>query len=123
LARPHVLVVEDDDALRELYLELLGEAGYSVSTAVNGADGFALLELQPDVVVLDLRMPVLDGYGFLRMMRSEHLHREPGILVVSAAPDRDALAALGPLRLITKPFEPRLLLYEVGALLGSAYGS
>jgi two-component system, chemotaxis family, chemotaxis protein CheY len=68
---PSVLVVDDDPKIRELVSDLLSMEGYTVYTATNGADGLRLLErTTPRLVVLDIRMPVLDGWGFARALRS-----------------------------------------------------
>lgn len=116
---PHVLVVEDDADLRELCSEILAEAGYAVSEASDGAEGLARLrERRPDLIVLDLRMPRVDGYEFLRRMRSLQVRPEPAVVVVSAVANRRRLSELGPLRLVTKPFEAEVLLDEVRSLLG-----
>lgn len=116
---PHVLVVEDDADLRELCAEILAEAGYAVSEASDGAEGLARLrERMPDLIVLDLRMPRVDGYEFLRRMRSLQVRPEPAVVVVSAVANSGRLGELGPLRLVSKPFAAEVLLNEVRSLLG-----
>lgn len=116
---PHVLVVEDDADLRELCAEILADAGYAVSEASDGAEGLARLrERMPDLIVLDLRMPRVDGYEFLRRMRSLQVRPEPAVVVVSAVANPDQLRQLGPLRLVAKPFAAEVLLNEVRSLLG-----
>lgn len=66
-----ILVVEDDTSIRELLVELLESEGYVVSSAVNGLEGIKYLQSQqtPDLILIDLMMPVMDGYSF----RSEQL--------------------------------------------------
>lgn len=63
---PTILVVEDDQPLNEAYKIILQKAGYNVITALNGQEALdAAAETEPDIILLDLRMPVLDGVGFL----------------------------------------------------------
>lgn len=61
-----ILVVEDDTSIRELLVELLESEGYSVSSAINGLEGLKYLQTQgnPDLILIDLMMPVMDGYSF-----------------------------------------------------------
>ena len=73
-----VLVVEDDATIRSTIAEAIAEEGYRVLTATNGLEG--LQEVRsgaPDAVLLDLMMPVLDGWGFLAQCRREHSARTP----------------------------------------------
>jgi DNA-binding response OmpR family regulator len=87
IARPSsVLVVEDDDDLRETLAETVAEAGYRVQTARHGGEALALLDdgaAAPDVVLLDLMMPVVDGWSVLRFLDGA-APRIP-VIVVSAA--------------------------------------
>ncbi len=105
--RPGILVVEDDDAIRETLVECLEAEGYAVAGAANGAE--ALVHLgragPPDVVLVDLVMPVMDGAELLSRMRADPATRGvPAVLMTAAAP-----GALEPLpasdALLTKPFE------------------
>jgi CheY-like chemotaxis protein len=61
-----ILVVEDDISIRELLVELLESEGYAVTSAFNGVEGLRVLEAQakPDLILIDLMMPVMDGYKF-----------------------------------------------------------
>lgn len=101
-----ILVVEDEPDLRTLYRENLGEGGHDVVTAANGAEGLGVVAReQPDLVVLDLMMPVMDGYEFL-----EHLRRMPGrertpTVVVSAAATGSYSRKLGATGFVSKPFD------------------
>ena len=83
-----ILVVEDDPDLRTiLRLQLLSQ-GWEVTETTNGAEGFAAIkENTPDCVILDLMMPVMDGFGFLKRARSlMHLQDVP-ILILTASED------------------------------------
>ena len=86
--KPRILVVEDDSDLRMiLKLQLVSE-GFEVSEAVNGAEGFeAVQELMPDCVILDLMMPVMDGFGFLKRVRSLQSLQDIPIMILTASED------------------------------------
>ena len=109
-----ILVVEDEPDLRSLYRENLGEGGHEVVTAANGAEGLGVVAReQPDLVVLDLMMPVMDGYEFL-----EHLRRMPGrertpTVVVSAVATGRYSRKLGATGFVSKPFDAGELLSVV----------
>ncbi|MEO9211395.1 MAG: response regulator, partial [Ginsengibacter sp.] len=61
-----ILLVEDNNEIRENTAEILELASYQVTTAINGKDGYEkALEETPDIIICDIMMPVLDGYGFL----------------------------------------------------------
>jgi len=79
MLRPRVLVIEDEPALRDVSCEFLQMLGYEVEGARNGADGLALLARQSfDLVMTDLRMPVLDGWGVVEGVR----RIAPGVPVI-----------------------------------------
>ena len=109
------ILVVDDEADIQLFLRLvLGGAGYDVEVA---GDGQAALEAigreMPDLMLLDLMMPVLDGWGVLEKLEGR---RPPTILVLSAAPDPDRAAAAGAAACLSKPFSVKLLLETVARL-------
>jgi CheY-like chemotaxis protein len=82
-----VLVIEDDPDLRESLVEMLRHQGHRVTEASNGRAGLELLHRDPppDVIVLDLMMPVMDGVEFLHQARSETALRDLPILVLTAS--------------------------------------
>lgn len=83
-ARPDVLVVEDDTALRDAYKTILTTAGYPARTASNGEEALEAVETQePDIIFLDLRMPVMDGIGFLKAYQPSTKHPHVKIIVFS----------------------------------------
>jgi CheY-like chemotaxis protein len=99
-----VLVAEDDDVLRETLSETLRLEGYIVTGAGDGAEALSAIErLHPNVVLLDMQMPVLDGKGFVKELRARGLHVP--IVVMTAASDAgnaaDAIDADG---WVAKPF-------------------
>lgn len=78
--KPTILVVEDDVPLNEAYKIILQRAGYNVQTALNGQEALdAVKEVDPNIILLDLRMPVLDGVGFLTKYNTK---AHPGTAVV-----------------------------------------
>lgn len=82
--QPNILVVEDDLALNDAYKLILTSAGYVVQTAFNGEEALAAAKLQePDIIFLDLRMPVMDGIGFLKEYQPKELHPQVKIIVFS----------------------------------------
>ena len=97
--RTVVLIVEDDDDSRDIMVEALHEHGFAALPARNGREALrtfdTLLDSQPDVIVLDLAMPVMDGHEFLaaRAERPE-MAFVPVIVISGAAPDRELAASL-----------------------------
>ena len=110
--RKCVLVVEDDATIRSTLAEALAEEGYRVLTATNGLEGLQEVRTgAPDAVLLDLMMPVLDGWGFLAQCRREQLCADTPVLVMSAHLRLAEIA--GELKVrgcITKPFDLDVLL-------------
>jgi len=104
-SRLRVLAVEDDDDLRAFYRTLLEEEGYEVRVARDGAEALGLIDWAPDLILLDLMLPVMDGYQFLRRLRSSRQGAHIPVLVLSAAlpPGRETLA--GAQAVLRKPFE------------------
>ncbi|MHB8079266.1 MAG: response regulator [Candidatus Krumholzibacteriia bacterium] len=84
----HVLLVEDDPAVRRILALQLQTRGYEVRTAADGAEGFrALQEDLPDCVVLDLMMPVMDGFELLKRIRCLGRTANLPVLVLTASED------------------------------------
>lgn len=81
-----VLVVEDDDATRELLCRLVTGAGYRASATINGRDGLDWLATNtaPDMILLDLMMPNLDGFGFLSELRRQRAYDQLPVVIVTA---------------------------------------
>ncbi len=111
-----VLVIEDDDDVREALADVLREAGYDVAWAADGAEAIRALRsgLRPSAILLDLMMPVMDGFAFRAEQRSDPALEAIPVIVVSADRflDRDA-GALGAAASVAKPTEPGVLLSTV----------
>jgi two-component system chemotaxis response regulator CheY len=121
VATRRVLVVDDDRVIRQCIAETLKEEGYEAATAVNGADALDLIRggWSPDLVVLDMRMPVLDGWGFAREYRAMPGPHAP-ILVVTAAHDSlERLVELHAEDVLPKPFDLEQLVRSVRRCLGA----
>ncbi len=113
MSRESVLIVDDDVDIREILAEALVQEGFDVTTASDGLEGLRLLRslrVRPSVILLDLMMPILDGYGFLEQLRRDPSLASIPLAVVTAGHgiDRDRLG--DSLEIIPKPFDfPRLL--------------
>jgi len=80
-----VLVVDDNDLILELSEDALSDAGYAVIKSKNGVDGLrAVDDINPDVVLLDIRMPVMDGFMFLKELRDKNPDYHGKIIILSA---------------------------------------
>lgn len=118
-----VLVVEDDAALNDAYQTILSSAGHTVLSALNGQVALDVIESQkqvPRVILLDLRMPVLDGVGFLKKFQPAN-HPETTVIVFSnydSHKDIDTAYGLGVDRYVLKArVAPRDLLHLIDGVL------
>jgi diguanylate cyclase (GGDEF)-like protein len=120
-ARARVLVAEDSLVVRSLLRRQLEDSGYAVVEAVDGEEALRLCrERQPDVVLLDVEMPKLDGYGVLTAIRKEpDLAEIPVVFLTARATTEDVVEGLrlGAHDYLRKPFEPAELLARVSAAL------
>jgi len=117
-----VLVVEDDPDLALLEADVLQERGHDVEIASNGREALdAVQRAPPDLIVLDMKMPVMGGREFAEEYRKREGKAAP-IVVVTAADDAQRRAAeVGASAWIGKPFDPEVLVEKVASLLdGSA---
>ena len=115
-----ILVVEDDAALRDLLATILEDAGYQVRSTANGRDALdALADERPELIVLDMQMPVLDGQGFRAAQTAHPDWRRIPVIIVSAT--RAFLAeeeTLGASAVLEKPFNVEHLLALVREWVG-----
>ena len=114
--RARVLVVEDEHELRELIATWLETRSYQVVQAADGRDAVDLLEagLEPDVILLDLTMPRMDGRQFLDWLRASPRHKDRHVIVASGYLDEDHPVDAD--RAFSKPFRPDLLERELARL-------
>lgn len=116
-ATGHILLVEDDFAIRETVADVLESEGFEVACVANGREALSRLgedgSARPGVILLDLMMPVMDGWEFRTAQRSDP--RLAGIpVVVLSAGAEGSLARLAPAAYLPKPFELDRLLDVVG---------
>jgi CheY-like chemotaxis protein len=109
----HVLLVDDDRDVREMLAALLELEGYRVTVAVNGQEALALLQSgpPPSVILLDLLMPVMDGFEFRRRQQAHPAWAALPVVVMTAVADPAVAAPMvGTVACLTKPFEVAHLL-------------
>jgi len=113
-----ILVVDDELAIVDLVTILLEEGGYKVAAAHNGREALATLEhLQPDLVLCDWMMPILDGAGVCRAMQANSRYRAIPLVLMSARGTPPSPAQCVPAAFLAKPFEPQTLLELLARLL------
>jgi excisionase family DNA binding protein len=120
---PLVLIVDDDDRLREFVRVNLEMEGYAVREAASAEEGLAALEEEaPDLILLDVKMPKVDGWAMLRRVREKHgVAAIPVIMFSGKVDERSASAAAerGAQAFIGKPFEPQKLVESAKQVLRS----
>jgi DNA-binding response OmpR family regulator len=121
-ARPVILAADDDEDILELVTFRLERSGYTVLQARDGEEAFRLArEKQPDLAVLDVMMPKMDGFELTRRLRAEETtSRIPIILLTARAQDADLQQGFdaGADDYIRKPFSPQELRARVQSILG-----
>lgn len=117
-----ILVVEDTEDNRQILRDLLGMAGYEMVEAQDGVQGVAMAaEHRPDLILMDIQMPVMDGYEATRRIKADPaLASIPVIAVTSYAlsGDEAKTRAAGCNGYIAKPYSPRQMLAAVREILG-----
>lgn len=112
-----ILLIEDNPEIRDNMAEILDLAGYAVSTAGNGKDGVAAaIKEQPDLILCDIMMPVLDGYGVLHMLQRHPALQTVPFIFLTARSERAEIRKgmeLGADDYITKPFDGTELLNAI----------
>jgi DNA-binding response OmpR family regulator len=105
-----VLIVDDDEDLRILAGRSLSRAGYKVMTAESGSKGLGLIETHsPNLLILDLNMPDMDGFEVLRRVREKELSKALPVIVLTAQGDEESARhsfELGATDFLAKPFTP-----------------
>ena len=117
-----ILVVEDQDDLRAILRDFLTASGYDVIEAVDGGEAVAEAKSQrPDLILMDIQLPVLDGYETTRQIKADpNLTATPIIAVSSYAMkgDEEKARASGCDHYVTKPYSPVQLLQTIRGILG-----
>ena len=114
-----ILVVEDQEDNRQILRDLLGNAGYELTEAENGEEAIAAVaKRRPDLILMDIQLPVMDGYAATRRIRTNPDLKSVPIIAVTSyalAGDEDKALAAGCDCYISKPYSPRELLAKVRA--------
>jgi DNA-binding response OmpR family regulator len=116
-----ILLVDDEKDLLEVVKIRLEASGYKVLTALDGQEGFNLAKREkPDLIILDLMLPKIDGYKVCRMLKFDEKYKKiPVILFTARAQESDEKLGYecGADAYITKPFDPKILLAKIEELL------
>jgi two-component system, cell cycle response regulator DivK len=116
-----ILIIEDQDDNRAIMRDLLSQAGYELIEAVDGGQGVEMAQRErPDLILMDIQLPVLDGYEATRRIRAiAELKSVPIIAVTSYAlsGDEAKTRAAGCDAYVAKPFSPRVLLAKIREFL------
>lgn len=119
-----VLIVEDEDLMREVLRDYFSDADYEVSEARDGLKAIEMAEeFDYDIILLDIMLPELDGFSVCRRIRKT---KDTPIIIITARSDEDDKLIgyeLGADDYITKPFSPKVLLAKANALIKRARGS
>ena len=111
-----ILVVEDDNSIRELLVELLQSEGYEVAAAVNGLEGIKYLQTNgnPDLILIDLMMPIMDGYTFrTEQMKNTEWSKVPVVVMSAEANAKEKMKNFGITAFLSKPVELDTILKTV----------
>lgn len=121
MAKATIMVVEDDQDIRELISYNLGKEGYTVVPAESGEQALKLIETaNPDIIILDIMLPGMDGIEVLRNLKQGSRHAAvPVIMATAKSEDSDIITGLelGADDYIAKPFSPKVLIARVRSLL------
>ncbi len=105
-----ILTVDDSRTMRDMLKLALSDAGFRVVQAEDGVHGLEVLQIEvPDVIVTDINMPRMDGYGFIKGVRGDDRHRAVPILVLTTESDaekKERARRAGATGWIVKPFDP-----------------
>ena len=116
-----ILVVEDQEDNRQILRDLLGNAGYEMIEAVNGEESLAAVAKQrPDLILMDIQLPVMDGYEATRRIKADPALKTIPVIVVTSyalSGDENKARAAGCDAYVTKPYSPRQLLAKVKEFL------
>jgi CheY-like chemotaxis protein len=109
-----ILVVDDDESIRQIVRLCLSDEGYDIGEAANGEAALEILPaFQPRLILLDLRMPVMDGWEFVRRYQAQPGPHVPIVACVAALDAAHECAGLEPAGILSKPFDLDELLQAV----------
>jgi GAF domain-containing protein/CheY-like chemotaxis protein len=114
----NILIVDDDDSIRSLLQQELGDAGYHINQASNGKEALEKVRaLRPDLIILDIMMPEMNGFDVAAILKNDPQTMDIPIIVLSVVQDKARGFRVGVDRYLTKPIDTGLLFNEVGSLL------
>ena len=114
----NILIVDDDDSIRSLLEQELGEAGYTIHQAGNGKEALEKVRNhKPDLIILDIMMPEMNGFDVAAVLKNDPQTMDIPIIVLSVVQDKARGFRIGVDRYLTKPIDTGLLFNEVGSLL------
>jgi CheY-like chemotaxis protein len=117
-----ICIVEDDDSIREIYKTALEGKGYEVTTAADGEEGLRALKFnRPDVVLLDLLMPKMDGVSLMKVIRGDRELADLPVIVMTNVDDQDVVKKVGKYNasfyLVKSLFDPKKMVGIVEEVL------
>ncbi len=120
-----VMLVDDSDVLRKITVFNLKKNGYDVVEATNGEEALEKLKegLKPDLMLLDIMMPKMDGFTVLKHLKENDAWKDIPVIVLTAKggeDDEKTALSLGATQVMTKPFSPIQLIQEVKRVIGDA---
>ena len=114
----NILIVDDDDSIRSLLHQELGDAGYNIEEARNGKEALVCVRKQrPDLIILDIMMPEMNGFDVAAVLKNDPQTMDIPIIVLSIVQDKARGFRIGVDRYLTKPIDTGLLFAEIGSLL------
>ena len=118
LSQKKILIIDDDREVRKILSELLGLSGYATSEAASGQSGLTLAaQLKPDLILLDIMMPQMDGWTVLKKLQSAPELAAIPVIVLSALSDTDTALSLGAVSVLRKPADAARLTAEIAVQL------
>ena len=114
----NILIVDDDDSIRSLLQQELGEAGYQIDEARNGKEALTKVrEHRPDLILLDIMMPEMNGFDVAAVLKNDPQTMDIPIIVLSIVQDKARGFKIGVDRYLSKPIDTGILFNEIGSLL------
>ena len=123
MSKKNILVIDDSNTNLVLLESLLRRDGYTVFSAQNGKEGLDSVDAyKPDLIFLDLKMPEIDGFEFIRKIRNKNEWKDIPIIIVSAISDRETILEsieLGVVEYLTKPIDIERVLHLTNNILNN----
>ena len=121
MSKEHILIIEDETDIQELIQFNLKKEGYQVTSTLTGEEGISKLKVShPDLVLLDLMLPGIDGFEVCRRLKSDTETKKIPIIILTAKGEESDIVSgleLGADDYITKPFKPRVLIARIRSVL------